>query len=93
MPLLAEAGADAFSVGQTNDLARSRQTLEAQLLLFGNIDPFKTLAKDDETSVRCHESPDFDRVASIAKRFGASSEKVRFWIAEAKGGDIQEKVA
>jgi len=46
-----------------------------------------------EIEQKCHESPDFDRVASIAKRFGASSEKVRFWMAEAKGGDIQEKVA
>ncbi|MCZ7568341.1 MAG: hypothetical protein M5U01_07115 [Ardenticatenaceae bacterium] len=52
MPLLAEAGADALSVDQTNDLAHSREVLGREVLLFGNIDPVGTLTYDDETGVR-----------------------------------------
>lgn len=52
MPLLTEAGADALSVDQTNDLARSRETLGPDALLFGNIDPVGTLVNDDEAGVR-----------------------------------------
>ncbi len=52
MGLLAEAGADAISVDQMNDLAHSRQVLGANALLFGNIDPVGTLANGDEAAVR-----------------------------------------
>lgn len=52
MPLLAECGADAISVDQTNDLARSRETLGPGVLLFGNIDPVGRLADGDEAGVR-----------------------------------------
>lgn len=38
MKLLAASGADALSVDQTNDLARSRQDVP-DMLLFGNLDP------------------------------------------------------
>ncbi len=50
--LLAQCGAEAISVDQLNDLAKSRETLGAQTLLFGNIDPVGTLAEGDETAVR-----------------------------------------
>ena len=52
MPLLAACGADALSVDQTNDLARSRETLGPDVVLFGNIDPVGTLANGDEAAVR-----------------------------------------
>jgi [methyl-Co(III) methanol-specific corrinoid protein]:coenzyme M methyltransferase len=52
MPLLAEAGANAISVDQLNDLARSRQTLGPKAILFGNLDPVETLANGDEAAVR-----------------------------------------
>lgn len=52
MPLLAECGADALSVDQANDLARSRETLGPNTLLFGNIDPIGTLANGTEVDVR-----------------------------------------
>jgi [methyl-Co(III) methanol-specific corrinoid protein]:coenzyme M methyltransferase len=52
MALLAECGADALSVDQTNDLARSRETVGSQATLFGNIDPIGTLANGDEAEVR-----------------------------------------
>jgi MtaA/CmuA family methyltransferase len=52
MPLLADCGADALSVDQTNDLARSRETVGPGLLLFGNIDPVGTLSNGDEAEVR-----------------------------------------
>lgn len=42
MHLLAQCGADAISVDQTNDLAASRALLKDKLL-FGNIDPVQTL--------------------------------------------------
>jgi MtaA/CmuA family methyltransferase len=51
MPLLAEAGADAISVDQTNDLARSRATLGPEALLFGNIDPIGVLANGGPAEV------------------------------------------
>ena len=52
MALLAEAGADALHVDQTNDLAQSREVLGPETILFGNIDPVKTLVEDDDPSIR-----------------------------------------
>lgn len=43
MHLIAQAGADAISVDQTNDLTASRAVLGKETLLFGNIDPVATL--------------------------------------------------
>jgi len=50
MDLLAQAGADAISVDQTNDLAASRARMGGTRL-FGNIDPVATLWLGDETSI------------------------------------------
>lgn len=50
MGLLAQTGADAISVDQTNDLASSRAVLK-DTLLFGNIDPVQTLWQGDEALV------------------------------------------
>jgi [methyl-Co(III) methanol-specific corrinoid protein]:coenzyme M methyltransferase len=44
IPLMAQAGADALSVDQKNDLAASRAKLPEALLL-GNIDPYKLLVQ------------------------------------------------
>lgn len=44
--LLAETGADAISVDQTNDLAASRQAL-SNTLIFGNIDPVTVISRGD----------------------------------------------
>jgi [methyl-Co(III) methanol-specific corrinoid protein]:coenzyme M methyltransferase len=52
LPLLAQAGADALSVDQLNDLARSRQALGPQAIVFGNLDPVRVLAEGDEAAVR-----------------------------------------
>jgi uroporphyrinogen-III decarboxylase len=43
MELLAQTGANAISVDQTNDLAASRAVLK-NTLLFGNLDPVHVLA-------------------------------------------------
>ena len=51
MPLLAQAGADAISVDQLNDLAASRAALP-ETLLFGNLDPVGLLANGTEAQVR-----------------------------------------
>jgi len=51
MPLLAQAGADAISVDQVNDIAASRAALP-KILLFGNIDPVAVLANGAENDVR-----------------------------------------
>ena len=51
MPLLAQAGADAISVDQLNDLAASRAALP-NTLLFGNLDPVGLLANGTEAQVR-----------------------------------------
>jgi [methyl-Co(III) methanol-specific corrinoid protein]:coenzyme M methyltransferase len=53
MGLLAQAGADAISVDQMNDVAASRAILK-DTLLFGNIDPVQTLWQGDEAQV--HEA-------------------------------------
>jgi [methyl-Co(III) methanol-specific corrinoid protein]:coenzyme M methyltransferase len=50
MELLAQTGADAISVDQTNDLAASRKIL-TDTLLFGNIDPVATLWQGDEAHI------------------------------------------
>jgi len=52
MQLLSQSGADALSVDHTNDLAHSRDTLGADAVLLGNLDPVATLSKGDEPSVR-----------------------------------------
>jgi [methyl-Co(III) methanol-specific corrinoid protein]:coenzyme M methyltransferase len=51
MPLLAQAGADAISVDQLNDLAASRAALPGTLL-FGNIDPVGVLANGTPVEVQ-----------------------------------------
>ncbi len=51
MELLAQAGAEAISVDQVNDLAVSRKAL-TNTLLFGNIDPVGVLANGTEAQVR-----------------------------------------
>lgn len=50
MHLLAETGADAISVDQTNDLAASRKALP-DTLLFGNIDPVGALWQGSKTDI------------------------------------------
>ncbi len=52
MPLLAESGAEALSVDQLGNLAKSREAVGTSVLLFGNLDPIGTLANGDEASVR-----------------------------------------
>jgi [methyl-Co(III) methanol-specific corrinoid protein]:coenzyme M methyltransferase len=52
LALLAQAGAEALSVDQTNDLAQSRAALGPGPLLFGNLDPVGVLAEGDEAAVR-----------------------------------------
>ena len=52
MALIAQAGADAVSVDQTNDLAASRKIPGDKTLLFGNIDPVATLSLGSESEVR-----------------------------------------
>ncbi|HUH97369.1 MAG TPA: uroporphyrinogen decarboxylase family protein [Anaerolineales bacterium] len=51
MRLLGQAGADAISVDQTNDLAASRAILGENAILFGNIDPVATLSLGSEADV------------------------------------------
>jgi uroporphyrinogen-III decarboxylase len=51
MQLLAQTGADAISVDQTNDLVASRAALK-DTLLFGDIDPVTTLWQGGESEVR-----------------------------------------
>lgn len=50
MQALAQAGADAISVDQLNDLASSREVLK-DTLLFGNIDPVDVLYRGDEAQI------------------------------------------
>jgi len=40
---------------------------------------------------RCHEAPDFSKVATIAKRFGASEEMITSWTEEAKSCLVPQK--
>jgi [methyl-Co(III) methanol-specific corrinoid protein]:coenzyme M methyltransferase len=48
--LLAQTGADAISIDQTVDLGAARLALK-DTLLFGNLDPVKTLYQGDETEI------------------------------------------
>jgi [methyl-Co(III) methanol-specific corrinoid protein]:coenzyme M methyltransferase len=50
MELLAQTGADAISVDQTNDLTASRDIL-TDTLLFGNIDPVAMLLRGDASEI------------------------------------------
>ena len=50
MPLLAQAGADAISVDQLNNLVASRAALP-DTLLFGNLDPVAVLANGSPAAV------------------------------------------
>jgi len=52
MSLIAQAGAEAVSVDQTNDLAASRKVLGEERLLFGNIDPVATLSLGSDFAVQ-----------------------------------------
>lgn len=51
MSLLAQAGANAISVDQLNDLQASRAVLKDKLL-FGNLDPVATLSQGGEAHIR-----------------------------------------
>jgi len=51
MPLLAQAGAEALSVDQLNDIASSRAALP-EALLFGNLDPVGVLTNGSPDAVR-----------------------------------------
>jgi MtaA/CmuA family methyltransferase len=51
MNLLVEAGAEALSVDQTNDLARSREVV-GNRVRFGNVDPVAVLAEGDANAIR-----------------------------------------
>jgi len=55
MHLLGQAGAEAVSVDQLNDLATSRETMP-NTLLFGNIDPVQTLAMGNQKDI--HDAMD-----------------------------------
>jgi [methyl-Co(III) methanol-specific corrinoid protein]:coenzyme M methyltransferase len=50
--LIAQAGAEAISVDQTNDLLASRMVVGGETLLFGNVDPVATLSLGSESDVR-----------------------------------------
>lgn len=52
MELLAQAGANALNVEQTNDLERSRQIVGDDVLLFGNLDPVATIANGNVEQIR-----------------------------------------
>jgi [methyl-Co(III) methanol-specific corrinoid protein]:coenzyme M methyltransferase len=52
MSLIAQAGADAISVDQMNDLAASRAVLGDETLLFGNIDPVVILSLESASDVQ-----------------------------------------
>ncbi len=50
--LMEEAGADAISIGQKNDIAQSREKLKRNTLLFGNIDGFGVLTKGSPAEIK-----------------------------------------
>ena len=52
MSMIAQAGAEAISVDQTNDLAASHKVLGEETLLFGNLDPVATLSLGSESDVQ-----------------------------------------
>lgn len=49
---MADCGATAISVDQKNDLAASRATVGPNVLLFGNLDPYKVLVQGTPEDVR-----------------------------------------
>jgi uroporphyrinogen-III decarboxylase len=49
--LLAQTGADAISIDQVTDLAAARAMLK-ETMLFGNLDPVRTLWQGDQAQVR-----------------------------------------
>jgi MtaA/CmuA family methyltransferase len=49
---LAECGANAINVDQRNNLARTRQILGSEAILFGNLDPVGVLSRGSATDVR-----------------------------------------
>jgi [methyl-Co(III) methanol-specific corrinoid protein]:coenzyme M methyltransferase len=52
MELLGKAGAEAVNVDQTNNLARSREILDKNILLFGNLDPVGVIARGTPETIR-----------------------------------------
>lgn len=54
----------------------ARHNLLAYGILIGT--PYKAMEG------RCYRSPDFSRISTIAKRFGANEEAVAKWVEEAK---------
>lgn len=50
--LMADCGADAISVDQKNDLARTVATVGDRVLVFGNLDPFNVLSMGTPDQVR-----------------------------------------
>lgn len=65
MELLAQAGANALHVEHTNNLARSREILGREVLLFGNLDPVRVIAQGDAETIRAaveHCAPFVDAV-------------------------------
>ncbi len=50
--LMAESGATAISVDQKNDMAATRATLGPDVLVFGNLDPYKVLVQGSPEDVR-----------------------------------------
>ena len=52
MEFLAQAGASALNVDQTNDLSHSRAVLGPDVLLFGNIDPVGVIAHGRPEQIR-----------------------------------------
>jgi [methyl-Co(III) methanol-specific corrinoid protein]:coenzyme M methyltransferase len=50
--LLAEAGASALNLDQTNNLARTRALLGDDILLFGNLDPVGVIAQGNAETIR-----------------------------------------
>jgi len=52
MPFLAQTGAAALNVDQTNDLKRSREILGSDMLLLGNLDPVRVIAHGTPETIR-----------------------------------------
>lgn len=63
MPLLARAGAKALNVDQTNDLRRSRELLGPDVMLFGNLDPVRTIANGSPETIR--EAVEYAHLAGV----------------------------
>jgi len=50
--LMWECGATAISVEQKNDVARTREKLGEEAIIFGNVNPYETLVMGDEELIR-----------------------------------------